>query len=623
MRLSSFVPAVLTFIAAGGLSYATANYSVLLIEERSRIGVRAALDTRDMHWANVSADGLQVTLDGVAPSEALRFQAQSVAGTIVDAARVINDIQVEAQAAIAPPRFSVKILRNDAGISVIGLIPAQDDRDALAEHFAALAGDTGFTDLLQSADYAVPRGWGDAMAFALKALASLPRAKVEVEAGFVSVAAITKSAEEKASLERSLQRSAPPGLNVSLDIAAPRPVLTPFTLRFVMDEAGSRFDACSADTLDAQAQILEAAAAAGLEGQGVCTVGMGVPTPQWADAAGMAIATVSELGGGTVTFSNTDVSLVALEGTDQAMFDSTVGRLENTLPDVFALQAVLPQPAGPDEGPPEFVATLSPEGLVQLRGRIEGETNRDLSVSYAKSVFGSDVVTSSARLADDLPTNWMNRILSGLEALGYLSNGAVIVTPDSVSVSGDTGDKDANARIAQLLAAKLGDGQQFDIRVTYQEKLDPVVIAQTPTPQECEAQIQAVLAQRKLSFEPGSATIDAAAISKLDEIADILKACGDEVKFEIQGHTDSQGREEMNLALSQQRAQAILSALRLRRVRTGNIVAKGYGESQPIADNESEEGREANRRIAFRLVQEDGADDQVAQDAPIQETVSE
>ena len=87
----------------------------------------------------------------------------------------------------------------------------------------------------------------------------------------------------------------------------------------------------------------------------------------------------------------------------------------------------------------------------------------------------------------------------------------------------------------------------------------------------------------------------------MDAIAELLKTCGD-VKLEIQGHTDSQGREEMNLALSQARAQSVLNELQARRVLTSSFAAKGYGELQPIADNDSEEGRETNRRIEFRLI---------------------
>ena len=122
-----------------------------------------------------------------------------------------------------------------------------------------------------------------------------------------------------------------------------------------------------------------------------------------------------------------------------------------------------------------------------------------------------------------------------------------------------------------------------------------------PTPEECIGQINEILSTRKINFEPGSDTPDSAAAGIISDIADILLDCGD-LPLEISGHTDSQGRVEMNQTLSEARAQAVLNALRSRRILTSSITAVGYGMDQPIADNETEEGREANRRIEFRLV---------------------
>ncbi|MEZ5912619.1 MAG: OmpA family protein [Paracoccaceae bacterium] len=101
--------------------------------------------------------------------------------------------------------------------------------------------------------------------------------------------------------------------------------------------------------------------------------------------------------------------------------------------------------------------------------------------------------------------------------------------------------------------------------------------------------------------------IDSSAAVTLDTVAEELKKCG-EVRMEIGGHTDSQGRDEMNLQLSQSRAEAVLVALMDRRVPVSNLSAKGYGESVPVGDNETEEGRETNRRIEFTLITDENAD---------------
>ncbi|MBT5001297.1 MAG: OmpA family protein [Tateyamaria sp.] len=604
MHLSSVLIIVASFFSAALLSMITANFSVKLIEDKSEIGVRSEFDKSGMTWAEVEANGLQVIIAGVAPTEALRFAALSTAGGVVDAARIIDEMQIKAVADIAPPRFSAEILLNDAGLSIIGLIPASTDRADILEQATKNSDSSKITDLIETADYPTPEGWQDALGFALFSMTKLQRAKISVQAGRVAIDAITDSAKEQSKLEKDLNRAAPPGLRLTLNISAPRPVITPFTLRLVKDERSARFDSCSANTEKARQLILNAANRAGLQGRSMCILGMGSPSPKWGIAVEQGIDAITKLGTGSITFSDTDVTIVAGVGTTQVSFDRIIGELENNLPAVFALYAKLPETEDSSLGPQEFIATLSPEGLVQLRGRLANGNMRNLTESYARATFGTSNVYMAARLVSDLPDTWPLRILTGLEALSKLSYGVVTVTPNMVVVSGSAGEQMASTKIASLLAAKLGEAEEFDIKVTYIEKLDP--IAALPTPDECEAEIAAIVAISKITFEPGSATINASALGTMDDIAEILRQCGD-LKLEVQGHTDSQGREEMNLNLSQARAQSVLNELRARRVLTSTYTAKGYGEINPIADNKEEAGREANRRIEFRLLRPEPA----------------
>ena len=600
MRLSSIFTIVGTFLAAAVFCVLMASFAVRIIEDNSSLSVRNTLEQNGLSWAEVDADGLQVFLAGTAPSEASRFKALSVAGTVVDAARVIDQMLVEDAKIMTPPRFSIEILRNDSGLSLSGLLPASTDREALMAAIAKATDGAPAKDLLESADYPEPETWEDALDFAVDSLSLLPRTKISVDSTRVVVKAMVDSPADKRRLETELARAAPDDVRLSLDISAPRPVITPFNLRFLIENGVAKFDACSADTEETRARILRAAGRAGLETKADCTIGLGVPSPKWGEAVEQSIAALAELGGGSLTFSDADISLLVQQGTPQNVFDDVVGKLESSLPDVFALHAVLLEPEDKsDAAQPEFVATLSPEGLVQLRGRVGSELARQTLDSFAKARFSSRSVHMTARVAEGLPRDWSLRTLTGLEALTYLSNGAVTVTPDELTVTGDTGQADASAAISGFLADKLGEGSQFSINVTYREELDP--IASIPTPEECEAKIASVQSGRKINFEPGSSTIDGNGAAIMDDIAEILRECGD-IRIEIGGHTDSQGREEMNERLSQERAQAVLNELRARRVLTSSFTAKGYGESQPIADNDTEEGREANRRIEFRLL---------------------
>ncbi|MEL6609083.1 MAG: OmpA family protein [Pseudomonadota bacterium] len=621
MRLSTFAPLVLTFGAAGAIAFGAATVGVRLLETGSRDDVALQMNVSGHDWAEVQADGLQVIISGEAPSEATRFNALSVAGSVVDAARVIDNMSVTDSQQVTAPRFSIEMLRNEAGVSLIGLIPQSSDRDVIAARVARAAGGVPVTDLLETADYAAPEDWDIAVAYALRALGDLPRSKISVEADLVAITAITDSDQERRQVEGQLARNAPASIRTALDISAPRPVITPFTLRFLIDAGGARFDACSADTDAAQRQITAAAIEAGLEGKADCRLGLGSPTTRWGDAAAAAITAVAELGTGSVTFSDTDVTFVATQGTEPAAFDTVTAELEQNLPDIFALTAVLPEPETQSEdGPPEFTATLSPEGQVQMRGHVGDDLARAAVETYAQSRFGAEQAYLAAEDRESLPSGWSLRVLGGLAGLSQLSNGSVVVSDANVTVRGETGNPDARARIAQILSDQLGEGQPFSINVAYSEALDPA--ANILTPEECVERVNLIIAERKITFEPSSTTLDANSRQTIAAIAEVLRECAD-IQMEVAGHTDSQGREEMNLNLSQSRAEAVIAALQGERIAAPGLIARGYGEARPIADNETEAGREANRRIEFtlRTPQEEPAADTEA--APEEETPSE
>ncbi|WP_099824364.1 OmpA family protein [Oceaniglobus indicus] len=617
MKVASHLPALAVFVLAAVVSFFSASFAVALIERTSVRDVTTAMRDKGYDWVTVSANGLNLGLAGTAPDEATRFRAITVANEIVDSARVIDGLEVAAAEQIRAPDFSIEILRNADGISLIGLIPADSDRDGLLRDVRAIDGAGEVADFLETADFPVPEGWSSAVTFAVRALDRMPRSKVSITPSLVSISAISDSRADKRMLETQLTRLAPDSLRVALDIAAPRPVITPFTLRFIIEEDGAHFDACSAATPEGRDQILTAAAAAGLEGKTDCTIGLGVPSPDWPNAAVAAIGALKTLGGGSVTLSDSDITLVGTDTTPKADFDTAVGRLEGSLPKGFSLFSVLPEKVvidgtGEGDGPPEFIATKSPEGLVQLRGRIPGDRERAAIASFARARFGIENVQDGARTDKDLPQGWSPRILAALASLAELNNGAAVVQPDVVDIRGVTGNPDARAEIARILGEQLGTAEQFKLNVRYDKKLDPIL--GLPTPEECVSQINQVLDVRKITFAPGSAEIAADARDTVDRIAELLRTC-DDVQMEIGGYTDSQGRETMNQQLSQSRAEAVLTALAAKRVKTANLTAIGFGEERPIATNETEEGREANRRIEFRLIvpEEPGTPDDEAE----------
>jgi len=101
-----------------------------------------------------------------------------------------------------------------------------------------------------------------------------------------------------------------------------------------------------------------------------------------------------------------------------------------------------------------------------------------------------------------------------------------------------------------------------------------------------------------INFDTDKATLKPESMGTLNMIVDILKN-NPEIRFEVQGHTDNSGAAAHNLALSQQRADAVRQQLVAMGVDGGRLAAKGLGDTKPIADNATAEGRANNRRVEF------------------------
>jgi OmpA-OmpF porin, OOP family len=104
-----------------------------------------------------------------------------------------------------------------------------------------------------------------------------------------------------------------------------------------------------------------------------------------------------------------------------------------------------------------------------------------------------------------------------------------------------------------------------------------------------------------VEFDVGKATLRPASNKELNELVEYLQ-WKEEQKIEVAGHTDKVGKDADNEKLSQQRAEAVKNYLLKKGIKADRIVAKGYGATEPIADNSTAEGRQKNRRTEVRLM---------------------
>ena len=119
---------------------------------------------------------------------------------------------------------------------------------------------------------------------------------------------------------------------------------------------------------------------------------------------------------------------------------------------------------------------------------------------------------------------------------------------------------------------------------------------------EIKREVRQILqkAMQGIEFETGKSTIKKKSFPLLDQIANIFIENANYV-IEVQGHTDNVGKPDLNLRLSQQRADAVMAYLAKKGVEASRMTAVGYGQEVPIADNKTKAGRQQNRRVEFKI----------------------
>lgn len=115
----------------------------------------------------------------------------------------------------------------------------------------------------------------------------------------------------------------------------------------------------------------------------------------------------------------------------------------------------------------------------------------------------------------------------------------------------------------------------------------------------------------KVQFEYNSSNIMEVSHSLLNEVAGVIKSAPRIKKLQVEGHASSDGADDYNMRLSDARAKAVKAYLITQGIPENRLVAKGFGETKPIATNDTEAGREKNRRVEFNIIEQDYAQQKV------------
>ncbi len=228
------------------------------------------------------------------------------------------------------------------------------------------------------------------------------------------------------------------------------------------------------------------------------------------------------------------------------------------------------------------------DGVV-CRGRVSSEEEKARLLALVQEKTGVEPVDRLTVHEGTAPVNWSAAADIVSTTLGHLEAGYVKLTGNAVRARGYT-DSAKHAQITELLATLPDIGYRPEANAV-QDSIGGTA---------CEQELATRMRGRSIGFATGSAQIQPSSYALVSRLAQAARRCPTAV-IEVSGHTDNVGDPVSNRILSRRRAGAVKNALARRGVARSRLTAAGYGESQPTAANDTDEGRAANRRIEFHL----------------------
>lgn len=585
-------------VGLGALGWWSYDNHASTIEETLTATSATALEGLSRHGVSTDVSGRDITVSGLAHDDA---EAAKIVSTLdgLTGTRVVRD-KMERLPSVAPYHLSAD--KTLDGLMIVGVMPDQARIDAIKD-----AQDENTKVTLDLAAGEPDALWGQAVETGLAGLSQLQTGSLKIEDRTLSVSGLAASRNALAATQDAFA-TLPKGYSVVADLdLPPHPALdvsfdgTQADVRgnLPKDTSADSFAALGAEKVAIEATLDRDSAdrarwdqtlAAGLAGLAKLSPGRlqidekkvvlkgRAPNMAAADAAAEALAGVPN--GYAV---ETAIDLAPTPGLVVA-YDATAGAvLTGALPqgsDLDALKASVPAATV------ETKVTLDAEGdasavleATKAFGKWIGE------YESAKLVAEAGKVSLDAETAPGANTALIAKRLK--EALG---GSAVIATRVSAKTVAD-GTKRLNQ----------ATGQQE----VYQAGYWLPALSFDPSAETCSDQAKGVLAAKGISFLSGSSDLDVTARAALNKLAAVVRMCtqGGALALEIGGHTDNTGSLAVNERLSNERAAIVAEALVERGVKKAVVSSKGYGPSQPIADNATAEGRAQNRRTEVTWIE--------------------
>jgi OOP family OmpA-OmpF porin len=412
----------------------------------------------------------------------------------------------------------------------------------------------------------------------------LDKSRIAVDGRDVTLAADAFSEEGRRHAVAAIE--AVPGVRLVNDETRLIPEATPFVWSAERDVVRVTLNG-SSPLPASKGKLLEAARAdlGGVEVVDQTSLSRGAPS-RFDEAALLLLDQVAKLKDGKVTISDTKVSLSGM-ARELGGREAIAAALKN-LPAGFSVAS------NEIKAPPYiFQANKDPVALtLTLTGNVPDNNVHAAIVAAAGRKFFLEKVVDNLKASLGAPSGFANTVVPALGALSRLSTGTLMVSDREVRLSGDALYDAASGQLRAGLIKDLPQGWQLKADISVKPAAAPV------DPTVCQQLLSEVLAKGTIRFESGRSNLDPDSAGLLDHLVEIALRCPT-ANIEVAGHTDTDGENATNQTLSEKRAQAVVDYLVKAGLPAGRFGAIGYGSTQPVAANDTDEGKARNRRIEF------------------------
>ena len=273
-----------------------------------------------------------------------------------------------------------------------------------------------------------------------------------------------------------------------------------------------------------------------------------------------------------------------------------------------------PEPITPEPAPiaPEPVVELQPgnlsfsavDGKITLNGVVANEEQKQALVDAANQTYGAANVTDLLTVGENILP--IPKIGSLVSEFGLPEGTLRVSLNKGLKITGEVASEERKTAIGDNLENTLGSDYSLTnlLSVAVPEPApEPVVVKKSiveDTAAICQAKVRELMGESKIFFATAKADIKPESYTLLDNIVAVLAECN-QSSVAVSGHTDSTGRQSFNQTLSLSRAQAVVDYLISKGVDANRLTPEGFGADKPVADNSTNEGRAANRRIEFTV----------------------